>query len=748
MWNKRWRLDLTPADDRRPGDFGRAAGHDDPGRRMRYYTGIGHPYHLADSPVPVFISVTTLMRYKTRWEQQGDRWPVQSYGAPWAGDSGAFAALMLARDGDAHPWSMETSKYVSTWVDLVERISHDCPEQFGPDFVATQDWPCEPSVRARTGLTVREHQIRSLDGYAAAAGECEWLPWLPVLQGWHLEEYLEHFDMYRAAGFDLTGRRVGIGSVCRRGSQHDIAAVIRGLAPLGMRMHAFGLSINGLRMVGHLLDSSDSQAWSKTAREEHILLPGCDHRARATGELTDCRNCFRYALRYREEVLDAVRAAWAAPPVHEQLTPALTPTPFPWRAMTAPTATRSILRDHDFRLLWAGETVSQTGSAMTVVALPLVAIFVLHASPLVLGVLTAAAWLPALLVSLPAGAWVDQLGRRPVMQTANITSAALFASVPAAAWFGVLTLPHLVVVAFAGGVARVFLRTAFQAYLPTVVDRGRLTAANSWLSGSESAAELAGPSLAGLLAQAAGAVTAVAVDAASFAVAAVTISRIRAVEHVDRRRDNTGLGARIAAGFRYTFTDPFLRTMALFAPAGNFTQAAMQTLMVVFLVRVVGVPAAGVGILLAGMGAGGLAGAALAGPAARRFGTARALLSCGGVTIPAGLLLPLTASGWRIVLFPAGLAVVFTGVAAGSVISRSFRQAYVPAVMLARSSATMSMLGFGAIPLGALAGGWLATVAGVHTAMWATCVALLGPWLIVFLSPIRTVRDLPERTTT
>jgi MFS family permease len=93
---------------------------------------------------------------------------------------------------------------------------------------------------------------------------------------------------------------------------------------------------------------------------------------------------------------------------------------------------RALLRDPNFRLLWAGETVSQVGSAMTVVALPFVAITVLNASPFVLGLLTACAWLPSLLVSLPAGAWVDQVGRKPVMQAANIVSAALLVSVPVA----------------------------------------------------------------------------------------------------------------------------------------------------------------------------------------------------------------------------------------------------------------------------------------------------------------------------
>jgi hypothetical protein len=311
-WNDRWQLDLTPADDR--------PDHADPARRMRYYTGIGHPYHLGHAPVPVFIAITTLMRYATAWEGQGDPWPVQSYGTRWAGDSGAFAALMLARDGDGHPWSMDYQSYAATWATLVEKISHGYPG-LGPDFIAIQDWPCEAAVLARTGKTVREHQKLTLNSYMALTGEIEHLPWLPILQGWHPEEYLEHHDMYRAAGVDLTDQAVGIGSVCRRGSQDGIARVIRTLAPLGMRMHGFGLSINGLRLIGHLLASSDSQAWSKTAREENLMLPGCDHRARTTGAPTDCRNCFRYAIAYREEILDAVRTSWAAPaqPMHEQL---------------------------------------------------------------------------------------------------------------------------------------------------------------------------------------------------------------------------------------------------------------------------------------------------------------------------------------------------------------------------------------------------------------------------------------------
>ena len=404
---------------------------------------------------------------------------------------------------------------------------------------------------------------------------------------------------------------------------------------------------------------------------------------------------------------------------------------------------RSVLRDRDFRLLWVGETVSQAGSAMTVIALPLVAITVLGAAPIVLGFLTACAWLPALLVSLPAGAWVDQVGRRSVMQAANVVSAALFISVPVAAWIGTLTVAHLAAVAFGGGVARVFFRTALQAYVPTVVPKARLTAANSWLSGSESGSEVVGPGLAGLLAQAFGAVSAVLVDGLSFLVSAWCLRRIEATEPAGRRRDNTGLLSRIRAGVRYVFADRYLRTTALFASLGNLTQAAVQTLLLVFLIRTVGQPAGTAGLLLAGMGAGGLLGAVLAARVAERLGTARALLWAEAVTVPFGLLIPLTGTGQRLLLFPIGLTVMFAGVTAGSIIARGWRQGYVPDAMLARTGATVTVLVLGAIPVGALAGGWLASILGIRDALWILCTALLLPVLVLVLSPIRGRRDLP-----
>lgn len=301
VYDKRWGLDLTPTDV--------CPDHPDPARRMTFYTGVGHPYHLGESPVPLFVAATTLSRYQRRGDAFPARW---NYRAPWAGDSGAYAALMLRADPSGHPWFAHPDEYGAMWVRLVDDVGATSPYGSGPDFVGIQDWPCEAQCLARTGGTVREHQRATLDNYLYLSREFPMVPWLRTLQGWAPHEYVTHAGMYADAGVDLAGHPVGVGSVCRRGSQHGVAAVIRALAPLGARLHGFGVSMNALRLVGDLLASADSQAWSSTARAERILLPGCEHLSRpdaVTGVrvATDCRNCFRYALVYREEVLQALR---------------------------------------------------------------------------------------------------------------------------------------------------------------------------------------------------------------------------------------------------------------------------------------------------------------------------------------------------------------------------------------------------------------------------------------------------------
>ena len=408
-------------------------------------------------------------------------------------------------------------------------------------------------------------------------------------------------------------------------------------------------------------------------------------------------------------------------------------------AQTAQTAQTSWRRD--FRLLWIGETTSSLGSSVTIVALPLVAIS-LHASVTMIGLLGAAAWLPWLLIGLPAGAWVDRMPRRPVMLICDAVSLALFVSVPIAAWGNVLTIGQLLVIALLAGTAKVFFATAYRTYLPALVPAEHLVDGNAKLQGSESAAQIAGPGLAGLLAQAFGAATGLLADAASFVVSALCLRSIRGVEprrEVVRRH----LRHEIAEGLRFVARDRFLRPYIAFGGAANLALMGYQTILVVFLVREVGLNSGTVGLLIATGSVGGVVGAVIAPSLARRFGSARALLLCKVGLSPFGLLIPLSGSGARLAFFVIGSGIVVGGIVAGNVISAGFTQRYCPAELFGRISTSMQVVNFGTIPLGALVGGALAGVIGTRPTLWVMLLLFVASGAILLASPFRGRRDLP-----
>ncbi|MFI6129244.1 MFS transporter [Micromonospora sp. NPDC051141] len=403
-----------------------------------------------------------------------------------------------------------------------------------------------------------------------------------------------------------------------------------------------------------------------------------------------------------------------------------------------------LFRHRDFRLLWTGHTISAVGSNMTAVALPLVAVAVLDASTFQVAVLTAAAWLPWLLAGLPVGAWVDRVRRRPVMIAADLVAAALFAGVPVAALLDLLTVGHLLVVALGAGLARVFFETADQVYLPTLLPPEQVPPANARLHATQTASYLLGPGLAGLIAQLAGAVTAVALDAVSFLASALCLHRIRAVEPHPRRATGAASLRRDAAdGLRFVARDPYLRVLTVFGAASNIGLTGYQAVLVVFLVRSAGLPAGLVGLLIGLASVGGVVGAALAARLARRLGTARALLFAGGLTGPPALLIPLAGPGARVAWLVLGGALVSLGVAVGNVVKGSFRQTYTPHRLLGRVTVSMHLLNYGTIPLAAL-------LAGVLGAAWgpAGAIRLMTAWLaltplILLIGPLRRRRELP-----
>jgi hypothetical protein len=224
--------------------------------------------------VPLFVSHRRLARLKTMPRAR----------TPWALDSGGFTELSMYGDWTVHP--VDYAKTVRRYHDQI-----GCME-----WAAPQDWMCEPWILQKTGRTVQDHQLRTVANYLDLRYEDDYLPWIPVLQGWARDDYLRCADMYATAGLDLSAEPlVGLGSVCRRQNTDAAVEIIRALRSWGVtRLHGFGFKTTGLRAAHQLLESSDSMAWSLHARRSSPL-PGCTHKS--------CANCPRFAAQWRQRLL-------------------------------------------------------------------------------------------------------------------------------------------------------------------------------------------------------------------------------------------------------------------------------------------------------------------------------------------------------------------------------------------------------------------------------------------------------------
>ncbi len=380
----------------------------------------------------------------------------------------------------------------------------------------------------------------------------------------------------------------------------------------------------------------------------------------------------------------------------------------------------------------------------TTVVVPLLAVTTFDAGPAWMGVLSAAAWLPWLLVGLPAGAWVDRLDHRRVMIAADLAAAASTASVPVAWALGALTLPHLVVAALLTGTCAVFFRTAYGAIVPRIVRDDDLDAANGRLYGTESAMQVAGPGLGGLLVQLVGGAMSLLADTVSFLVSAICLWRIpaRGLRTIERpparslRRD-------VAEGVRVVAHDRYLRFFTVQGALSNFALTGYGALLVLHLVRDLDASPGTVGAVMALGSVGGLLGALAATRVAARTGSARAMRWFQVLGGPTALLVAAGSPGVGIALVPLGVALVGVGVVGANVIRSAFRQRWVPAHLLGRTMSASSVVNFGTMPFAGLAAGWLGEHLGIRATILAMAVLHSLVSLSVFLGPYARGRDLP-----
>jgi len=238
---------------------------------MDFYCGTDTVSWLADERrPPLFVSIRRLRQIK--------KWPRAT--GPWALDSGGFTEL-----DKFGGWTITPHRYAAEASRARDEIGH-------LTWAAPQDWMCEPVIRAKTGLTVAEHQERTIDNWLTLSTLIPGM-FIPVLQGWEPDDYLRHLDAYADRGIDLTSfPTVGLGTVCRRQDTATAAGIVGRLAGHGLELHGFGIKTTGIAEYGDLLHSADSMAWSYAARVRPVRLPGCHH--------AKCNHCRVWAYQWAE----------------------------------------------------------------------------------------------------------------------------------------------------------------------------------------------------------------------------------------------------------------------------------------------------------------------------------------------------------------------------------------------------------------------------------------------------------------
>jgi len=410
--------------------------------------------------------------------------------------------------------------------------------------------------------------------------------------------------------------------------------------------------------------------------------------------------------------------------------------------------TGGLWRHRDFLKLWSAETISQFGSQISGLALPLVAILILDASAFEVAALGTVEFLPFILFTLPAGVWVDRFRRRPILIAGDLGRAALLVTIPLAYLAGALTLGQLYVVGFLVGACTVFFDVAYQSYLPGLVERSQIIDGNSKLEISRSAAQISGPGLAGLLVELFTAPYAVFVDAVSFLGSGLFLLRIRKPEERPEptalEGEKPSMWTELKEGLRFVFGNPNLRAQAGCTATSNFFFLLAFSIVIVFLVRDLGLSPGLIGLVFSISAVGSMIAALTSRRISTRFGIGPTTI---GVTLLQGPALLLTAlapeSSPLPFLIAGGLITGFV-VVVYNITQVSYRQAICPPRLQGRMNSVMRFLVWGTIPIGSLVGGALGTWIGLRETIVIGAIGAGASFLWILFSPQRDLREMPE----
>lgn len=411
-----------------------------------------------------------------------------------------------------------------------------------------------------------------------------------------------------------------------------------------------------------------------------------------------------------------------------------------------PAPSPTLWRDGNFLRFWGGEAGAQLGSELGFLAMPVLAIVLLGADEIEVGLLGAAGMLAFLVVGLPAGAWIDRARKRPIMMRANAVRVLAFAAIPLLWWAGVLEIWHLIVFALIVGVATVFFDVAYQSYIPVLVPRDRIADANGKLESTAQLAGVGGPALGGLLLTIVQAPVLLAVTAVTYLSSFVMLATVRDEEVARPREEHRPLRVEIAEGLRFVFGNRLLRAITLCTASTNFFGTIAFTMLPLLVLRDLGLGPEIFGIATAVGAVGGIVGAVVAPKLSALVGEGTiipvaALLGVVGL-VPI-VLMPLVPAA-AVPLLMVGQAVGAVSVLTYNIAQVSFRQRICPVPLLGRMNASIRFVVWGVMPISGALSGVLAQWLGIATTLRIAIVGMLLGTAFVVFSPLLRMRRLPQ----
>lgn len=405
----------------------------------------------------------------------------------------------------------------------------------------------------------------------------------------------------------------------------------------------------------------------------------------------------------------------------------------------------SLWSQPNFMKLWVGQTVSQFGSQLNIVAFPLIAVTLLHANAAQMGILGALGTLPFLLIGLFAGVYVDSVRRRPLLAMADCLRFVLVAAVPVLYFMHHLIIVDLYIVEFTVGCATVLFDLAYQSYLPSLISRDSLTDGNSKLELSRSTSQIAGPNLGALLVQVLSAPVCLVIDAASYLFSVVAILLIPNTETPPPPQANRKMWSQIREGLAWVFQNRILWSIAACTATSNFFGSLSNTVYVLYLVHGLKLTGAWLGVIYGIGSVGGLLGAIVATRLTKRLGLGRTIILAILFGTLSHLLVPLAppAAAVAISVLIFSQTIGWGCVTIYNINQVSLRQSITPNHLLGRLNASVRFIIWGSIPLGSLVGGWFGSRVGIYPTLWIGGIGAVFSVVWILLSPVRSLQAQP-----